>query len=51
MPLIVPVDDAAQQHDRKLERRDSWVYFQPFLNPRGTTRESPYRLYGRSSRG
>ena len=33
------------------ERRDSGVYFQPFSNPRGTTRESPYRLYGRSSRG
>ena len=39
------------RHDRKLERRDSGVYFQPFSNPRGTTRESPYRLYGRSSRG
>lgn len=28
-------------------RRDSGVYFQPFLKPCGSTRESPYRLVGR----
>ena len=33
------------------ERRDSGVYFQPFSNPLGTTRESLYRLYGRSLGG
>ena len=32
-------------------RRDSGVYFQPFSNPYGTTRESPYRLDGRRVEG